>query len=36
MEYWLSVLDKFLDNLLKMLTLVSIILQIWLDLNDRH
>ena len=34
MEHWLSVFDKFLDNLLKMLTIVSIILQILHDHKD--
>ena len=36
MREWLEIIDKFLDNLLKMLTIAALIVQIWRDLNNKH
>ncbi len=36
MREWLEIIDKFLENLLKMLTIVALIVQIWRDLNNKH
>ena len=33
---WLEIFDKFLENLLKMLTIAALIVQIWHDLNSKH
>ena len=35
MDIW-QVLDKFLENLIKVLTIVSLLIKIWRDLNSKH
>lgn len=35
MDIW-QALDKFLENLIKVLTIVSLLIKIWRDLNSKH